>query len=276
MKYTYKSWKIRARRIKEEQVFSKARYYNSDLSIWISVDPLADKYPNLSPYTYCANNPVRLVDPDGRTIIIEGENGSCYTYQKGSTCEIADANVQKAWASLNEIYNTNAGESVINEMCDENAPVFKISNNKLSNNNAANFLKDKHGGGTLYLNGQIGSVKYMSHELFHGYQEMSGQGGLSCHNEVEAQLFSFLVCGEQELMPWNGGITTEYWAAYSRIIYSDYSQFDTDFGTLRDGFLDYSFANIPTDNKKHGIYTELQTPKGENNKCLIRKFFISK
>ena len=47
---------------------SSARYYNSDLSIWISVDPLADKYPNLSPYTYCANNPVRMVDEDGREI----------------------------------------------------------------------------------------------------------------------------------------------------------------------------------------------------------------
>ncbi len=47
---------------------SAARYYNSDLSIWISVDPMVDKYPNLSPYTYCAGNPVRLVDPDGREI----------------------------------------------------------------------------------------------------------------------------------------------------------------------------------------------------------------
>ncbi len=43
-----------------------ARYYHSDLSIWLSVDPLSDKYPNLTPYAYCANNPVRLVDPDGR------------------------------------------------------------------------------------------------------------------------------------------------------------------------------------------------------------------
>ena len=46
-----------------------ARYYNSDLSIWLSVDPLADKYPGLSPYTYCANNPVRLIDPDGREFV---------------------------------------------------------------------------------------------------------------------------------------------------------------------------------------------------------------
>ncbi|MBO4588642.1 MAG: hypothetical protein J5711_07095 [Bacteroidales bacterium] len=42
-----------------------ARYYNSDLSLWLSVDPMADKYPSLSPYNYCAWNPVKLVDPDG-------------------------------------------------------------------------------------------------------------------------------------------------------------------------------------------------------------------
>ena len=45
-----------------------ARYYDSGLSIWLSVDPMSDKYPNLTPYAYCANNPVILVDPDGRTI----------------------------------------------------------------------------------------------------------------------------------------------------------------------------------------------------------------
>ena len=43
-----------------------ARYYSSELSIWLSVDPMSDKYPSLSPYVYCANNPVRLVDPDGK------------------------------------------------------------------------------------------------------------------------------------------------------------------------------------------------------------------
>jgi len=45
-----------------------ARYYNSNISIWLSVDPLADKYPSLSPYNYCALNPIMLVDPDGREI----------------------------------------------------------------------------------------------------------------------------------------------------------------------------------------------------------------
>ena len=45
-----------------------ARYYDSDLMTgWLSVDPMADKYPSLSPYAYCAWNPVKLVDPDGES-----------------------------------------------------------------------------------------------------------------------------------------------------------------------------------------------------------------
>ena len=45
-----------------------SRYYSSDLSIWLSVDPMSDKYASLSPYVYCANNPIKLVDPNGDTI----------------------------------------------------------------------------------------------------------------------------------------------------------------------------------------------------------------
>ena len=44
-----------------------ARYYDCDLSgLFLSVDPMSDKYPSLSPYAYCAWNPIKLVDPDGR------------------------------------------------------------------------------------------------------------------------------------------------------------------------------------------------------------------
>jgi len=56
-----------------------SRYYSSDLSVWLSVDPMASKYPSLSPYTYCANNPVKVVDPDGEEIVIF-VNKTKYTY----------------------------------------------------------------------------------------------------------------------------------------------------------------------------------------------------
>jgi len=42
-----------------------ARYYDADISVWLSVDPMADKYPSMSAYMYCAGNPVRYIDPNG-------------------------------------------------------------------------------------------------------------------------------------------------------------------------------------------------------------------
>ena len=42
-----------------------SRYYSSDLSIWLSVDPMSDKYPHQSNYVYCSNNPIKLIDPNG-------------------------------------------------------------------------------------------------------------------------------------------------------------------------------------------------------------------
>ena len=51
-----------------------ARYMDHELmTMWLSVDPMADKYPSISPYAYCAWNPVKLVDPDGREIHIVGD-----------------------------------------------------------------------------------------------------------------------------------------------------------------------------------------------------------
>ncbi|MDD6019843.1 MAG: hypothetical protein PUD41_05410 [bacterium] len=47
---------------------SEARWYDSLLGRTSTMDPLAEKYYSLSPYLWCAGNPVRFVDPDGRII----------------------------------------------------------------------------------------------------------------------------------------------------------------------------------------------------------------
>lgn len=48
--------------------YGASYYWSEVLTSWLSVDPMADKYPSISPYAYCAWNPVRLVDPDGRWV----------------------------------------------------------------------------------------------------------------------------------------------------------------------------------------------------------------
>jgi RHS repeat-associated protein len=47
-----------------------ARQYDPILARWDRIDPLCEKYYDVSPYAYCANNPVNAIDPDGREIFI--------------------------------------------------------------------------------------------------------------------------------------------------------------------------------------------------------------
>ena len=42
-----------------------ARLYSPGTATWLSVDPMAEKYYGIGPLTYCAGNPVNLVDPEG-------------------------------------------------------------------------------------------------------------------------------------------------------------------------------------------------------------------
>ena len=54
-----------------------ARWYDvAGVPVWTSMDPLCEKYYSISPYAYCAGNPVMLIDPDGcDTINISNKDG---------------------------------------------------------------------------------------------------------------------------------------------------------------------------------------------------------
>lgn len=50
-----------------------ARRYDPHIGGFLGVDRFADKYPSLSPYQYCANNPLLLIDVSGDTLELIGD-----------------------------------------------------------------------------------------------------------------------------------------------------------------------------------------------------------
>lgn len=72
-----------------------ARYYDSEaLTGWLSVDPMSDKYPSMSPYNYCAWNPVKLVDPDGLKFKIPGKNSPDHNPTMGDIVSLVNPSSQ--------------------------------------------------------------------------------------------------------------------------------------------------------------------------------------
>ncbi len=94
-----------------------ARYYSSNLSIWLSVDPMSDKYPSLSPYVYCADNPVKLTDPDGRWIPgVDDDNNIIVTQEEGDDINSFKKFMGTAYSDeeIQNMYNGSTENGIIN------------------------------------------------------------------------------------------------------------------------------------------------------------------
>ena len=58
-----------------------ARFYDPDIARWLTQDPQADETFNVSPYTYCANNPIKYIDPNGERIIVHDPTNNNREYE---------------------------------------------------------------------------------------------------------------------------------------------------------------------------------------------------
>jgi hypothetical protein len=83
--------------------------------VWLSVDPLAEKAPDWTPYRFCFNNPVRYTDPDGRW---EWDKVGNLTAQKGdnsySLAKFLGTNQKNALTMLNRSGYTVDKKGVLN------------------------------------------------------------------------------------------------------------------------------------------------------------------
>jgi RHS repeat-associated protein len=96
-----------------------ARIYNARLGRWMSVDPLANKYPYLSPYNYCANNPIIYIDYDGKDfeVVIDDIAGTVTIKARIYTGNEAEQEQAQKMADVmnaqsgNYVFETKSGKS---------------------------------------------------------------------------------------------------------------------------------------------------------------------
>ncbi|MBR2262206.1 MAG: RHS repeat-associated core domain-containing protein [Paludibacteraceae bacterium] len=166
-----------------------ARYLDPTGTRWLSVDPLFEKYVGMTPYGYCAGNPVRLVDPNGLELGVSVD-GETYTYNPEVKQNVYKGknNVIRGFVStLNKINSTKIGHKVLNALHKSNKKYLVTNESSTKGTHAT--IKDKDG----VVKNKMGDSKNLidlSHELFHSYQYEKGQGGASIFNEIEAYVFS--------------------------------------------------------------------------------------
>jgi len=173
-------------------------------SRWLSPDPLAEKYPQLSPYVFCANNPVNNVDLNGDSIWInyqdEEGNQQRMLYAANMNYKGDNTFVSSSVNYLNSVYG-NGGSNVMDKLIGSSNNFNMINQTPTDENgnsiDALQFSEAKGGGGDIYA-GMLTNSQYsdyskvegVAHELFHGFQYENGQGGTSIFNEVEAMVYS--------------------------------------------------------------------------------------
>ena len=81
-----------------------ARYLDPTGAMWLSVDPMWEKYMGISPYAYCLGNPLKMIDPTGREV--EDVDDLIKTFEKVngniSTCG-TETNLRDNYSSVNDI-----------------------------------------------------------------------------------------------------------------------------------------------------------------------------
>ncbi|MEP1488498.1 MAG: RHS repeat-associated core domain-containing protein, partial [Algibacter sp.] len=97
-----------------------ARFYDPRVGRWLSVDPLRAKSPNMTPYRFGFNDPIRFKDPDGKW----EEDGHYWTVLAYGIAKGLDFATAKMLASASEDLDHHVG---LNHAMDLNPGVSKYS-----------------------------------------------------------------------------------------------------------------------------------------------------
>ena len=172
-----------------------ARYLNPTSGMWLSTDPLFEKYVGMSPYNYCAGNPVMMVDVDGRELSVSVD-GETFVYDptiKENKYSGQNEIIGGFVSTLNKMNSTKIGNKLLRSL-HKSGEKYKITNQMSSKSNTNSTIRSKEG--VINKMGNSCKLLELSHELFHSFQYEKGQGGASVFNEIEAYVYSNRVVNE--------------------------------------------------------------------------------
>ncbi len=96
---------------------ARPRHYDAALGRFMTIDQTAEKYPEVSPYTYVDNNPIKFIDPDGKekVIVLDPNDRKNATLIKAANNYTDDGAIH-VWAHGNNTtilaYDNNKGKDV--------------------------------------------------------------------------------------------------------------------------------------------------------------------
>ena len=208
----FPKYAFNAKELDEEtgMYYYEARYYAPPT--FTSRDPLFEKYFWISPYAYCANNPVKYVDPSGDSIDVSGLSNEQL-----------------------EIYKNS-----INEL--KNSPLFAYYYRGLHNSSTKYTIQAGPGYGgsgsfdseTNTISANLNNLYSLSQEMFHAYQQdcafyTSDDGSV---RETEGDLMAMLVL--TDISKYSISFGVEWAIPFNDYLYDEY----------RESFFDKEFVNV--------------------------------
>lgn len=192
-----------------------ARMYSPSGAMWLTQDPMAEKYYCISPYAYCAGDPVNRVDPDGKTDYFDNDGN--FLWNDGLDNAKIKISTKEAIGNLNQSIDNLGDENKLNEInkfCkasiyfhdsiksmsddaiisiynhynDTGLKLFadpNLANNEDTKNRAFNYNKDtKQIGVNLVLLKQNSGFNSNSYDIFNAISVHEGKHHLDCSSRL--------------------------------------------------------------------------------------------